>query len=259
MPIALSRKQRIHYRLEGNKGPYLVLYSPFLQTLQGWYRSNYVKHLQDNCRLILIDPLGQGRSDAPQKFEHYVIESRARDILDIMEELKVEKMHFLGLGIGAQVGFFMAAHFPKRVRSLIVAGAHPYPVTTELQKIQEWIQQLRTDGIVALLNSLKSRQSFSTEWELEVSQGMAGAYAMSLEAICQWDGIEGLLESVSIPTLLITETGEEKFLAIREAGRIMPRARYLILPQLKYEDGLLDAATIAPHLIEFIRKQHRPE
>ena len=259
MPIALSMKQRIHYRLEGNKGSFLVLYSPFLQSLQGWYRRNYVKHLQNHCRLVLIDPLGQGRSDAPQEFEQYVMDSRAQNILDIMEELNVEKFHFLGLGIGAQVGFFMAAHYQNRVRSLIVAGAHPYPVTTDLPKMQQWIQQLRTDGIVALLNSLKSQQSLTREWELEVLQGIPEAYAMSLEAISQWDGIESLLESVSIPVLLITETGEEKFLAIREAGRIMPRARYMILPQLKYEDGLLDADIIAPHLIEFIRKQRRPE
>ena len=252
-------KQRIHYRLEGNKGPFLVLYSPFLQTLRGWYRSNYVKHLQDHYRLVLIDPLGQGRSDAPRNFERYVMESRARNLLDIMDELKVEKINFLGLGIGAQVGFFMAAHFQRRIRSLIIAGAHPYPVTTDLQKMQEWIKQLRTEGILALLNSLKSQQSFSHEWELDVLRGIPEAYAMSLEAICQWDGIESLLESITIPTLLITDTAEDKFLAIREAGRIMPRARYLILPQLKYEDGLLDADIIAPHLIEFIRKYRRPE
>ncbi|MBF0279052.1 MAG: alpha/beta fold hydrolase [SAR324 cluster bacterium] len=259
MPIALSQKQRIHYRIEGDRGPFLLLYPPFLEGLLCWYRAKYIERLQDYYRLILLDPVGHGRSDYSLALEHYTLESRAQHVLDIMEELKVEKFHFLGMGMGAQVGFFMAAHFPSRLRSLVTAGAHPYAITTEMQKFQEWIQQLRSDEISVFLESFKTQELVSPEREAEILKGSPEAYALSLEAISQWKGIGQDLNSISIPGLLITATGEEKFLSIREAGRKMPRARYLILPELRYNDGLLEAELVVPELMDFIRKLRRSE
>lgn len=259
MPIVLSQKHRIHYRVEGDRGPCLLLYPPFLEGLLGWYRLNYVERLQNHFRLVLIDPIGQGRSDSSESIKQYTMESRAKHVLAIMEELKVEKFHFLGFGIGAQVGFFLAVHFSARLRSIVIAGAHPYAITTELQKIQEWIQQLRTEGIPAFLKSFKSQERVSPEQEAEAIKGSAKAYALALEAMSKWGGVGEHLSSISIPGLLITATGEDKFLAIREAGRNMPRARYLILPELKYKGGLLEADIVVPQLTDFIRKQRRSE
>ncbi len=259
MPIALSQKQRIHYRIEGDRGPVLLLYPPFLEGTLSWYRAHYVEQLQDSHRLILLDPIGQGRSDDALALEHYTLEARVRHILDIMEELQVEKFHFLGVGLGAQVGFFMAAHFPTRLRSLITIGAHPYAIATELEKFQEWIQQLRTDGISAFLESFKSEEMVSPERESEIMKGSAEAYALALEAISKWEGIGPNLSSISIAGLLVTGTREDKFLAIREAARKMPRSRYLILPELRYEDGLLEVSLILSELMDFIRKQRHSE
>lgn len=255
MPVALSKKQRIYYRIEGDRGPFLVLYPPFLETIEGWYRGRYVEQLQDYYRLILIDPLAQGRSDMPLEYEHYTIASRAQNILDIMIELEVETFHFLGIGLGGQVGFFLATNFPERLRSFVMVGVHPYPITTDLQKIQRWVCLLRKEGLSQFIETVKREEQILPEQELAISQGSAEAYALLLEGICQWQGVEEQLEVIAIPGLLITTTKEDQFLAIRDAGRRMPYARYQILPELKYEGGLLAVELVVPHLKEFIRKQ----
>ncbi|MBF0286586.1 MAG: alpha/beta fold hydrolase [SAR324 cluster bacterium] len=254
MPIVLSNKQRIYYCVEGERGPFVLLYPPFLESAQSWYRFNYVEKLKDQFRLILIDPLGQGRSDTCLVKEQYTLESRATHVIDIMEELKVSNFHFFGIGLGGQVGFFMASHFPRYLRSLATIDAHPYAITTELQKTQEIIQILRTEGVAAYLKNMKLQEEVSPEREATMMQGIPNAYAFALEGICQWEGIGKKLNSILTPSLLFTATEEEKFLAIREAGRMMSRARYLILPELSYKDGFVDAELIVPHFIDFIRK-----
>ncbi len=254
MPIVLSNKQRIYYRVEGERGPFVLLYPPFLENVQSWYRFDYIDKLKDHFRLILIDPLGQGRSDICLEKEQYTLEARATHVLDIMRELKVGNFHFFGMGLGGQVGFFMAAHFPHYLRSLATIDAHPYAITTELQKTQEIIQMLRQEGIETYVESLKLKEEVSPERTKAIMQGTSDAYAFALEGICQWEGIGEQLSSMLTPSLLFTATEEEKFLSIREAGRMMPRARYLILPELSYKDGFVDAELIVPHFIDFIRK-----
>lgn len=259
MPIALSNKHRIHYQIEGDKGPFILLYPPLLGSVQSWYDLDYIERLQEFFRIILIDPLGQGRSDAPLISAQYTLEARGEHILDIMNELNVANFHFLGMGLGAQVGFYMVSNFPKQIRSLITVGEHPYAITTEIKKVQSWIQQLRTEGIVVFIEGQKQIEDISPMREERLKQGEAEAYALALQAICEWSGIGEQLPQILAPGLLFTTTGEEKFLAIREAGRLMPRSRYVIMPELNYKDGLVEADIIVPSLLDFIRKQRRNE
>lgn len=257
MPIVLSKKQRIHYRLEGDRGAFLVLYSPFLETIEGWYRQGYVEQLKDHYQLILVDPIGHGRSDISLEAEHYTMDSRAENLLDIMAELEVRQFHFLGMGLGGQVGFFLAAHFPERLRSFVTAGVHPYAITTDYQTVQQWLRMLRRDGLEAFLEAMKAEGHIGEEQAAALKEGSPDAYALLLEAICQWQGLGDQLETMVAPGLLLTATTEDKFLSIREAARKMPRARYHILPELRYEGTLLAAELVVPQLIEFIRKQRR--
>ena len=257
MPIVLSKKQRIHYCVEGERGPFLVLYSPFLETIEGWYRGGYVEQLQDHYQLILIDPLAQGRSDVSLEREHYTMDSRAQNVLDIMMELEVAQFHFLGMGIGGQVGFLLAAHFPKRLRSFVTAGVHPYAITTDYQKIQQWLRLLRREGLAAFIEKMKADEQILPEQETSLKQESLEAYVLLLEAICQWQGLGEQLETIGVPGMLLTATAEDRFLSIREAARKMPRARYEILPELRYEGALLASELVVPQLLEFIRRQRR--
>lgn len=259
MPIVLSNKQRIHYRVEGDRGPFLLLHPPFMETLNSFYRLNYVEQLQDYYRIILVDPLGQGRSDIAEESSHYSIPSRSQHILDIMQEVDVDNFHFLGMGLGAQVGFYMTVTFPKKIRSLTTVGEHPYPITTELRRVQESIEGFRTNGVEAYVEKLKATEGISPEREKEMLQCDSSACAMTLEEICKWQGVGEELGKIYVPGLLFTATSEEKFLSIREAGRSMPRTRYVILPELRYKDGLIEADLILSHFMEFIRRQRRSD
>ena len=97
MPFVISNKQRIHYKLAGENGPWLILHPPFIIPLDSWDKSGYVQLLERNFRLLLLDPLGQGRSDGPEDSSHYLMESRVRDLIAVMEEVQIDFAHFFGI------------------------------------------------------------------------------------------------------------------------------------------------------------------
>lgn len=87
--------------------------------LMMWQR--VVPRFQDRYRVILVDLRGHGRSDAPDTGYH--MGEMARDVVDVMGELGIERAHVVGSSLGAEVGLAMAADHPGRVTSLVCDGA----------------------------------------------------------------------------------------------------------------------------------------
>ena len=189
MSYVISNKQRIHYRLVGERGPWLILYPPFILSLDAWDHAGYVQLLERDFRLMLIDPLGQGQSDAPEDVSHYSMESRVNEVLTVMQEDQIDFAHFLGMGLGGQVGFQIAILQTKKLRSLITAGAHPYPRIDELQFFEEGMLQLRSGNIENYLQQWRSEDNLSLEQNELILKGNPKAQAVSLEASCKWEGV----------------------------------------------------------------------
>ena len=76
---------------------------------------------QDQYRLILVDLRGHGKSDRPENGYH--MDEMARDVIGVMEQLNLERVHIIGSSLGAEVGLSIAANYPKKVISLVCDGA----------------------------------------------------------------------------------------------------------------------------------------
>ena len=255
MPIVISQKQKIYYQIEGEKGPFLILHGPAIVPLECWYQSGYIEELSQNYRLIIIEPLGQGRSDAPKELQNYTIGARVKHVLDVVLEMKVDSFHFLGIGLGGQVGFAIAEKHSRRLRSLATLGAHPYALTTEMEWMEQAIKQLEEGKVENFLKEKLADDNVSQEIQELIKQGNPKGYAKTLKGMSQWEGVQKPLAEIQVSSLLYTATAEPRFLSVREAGRSMPHARYLILQQLDYENGLLESEQLITPLIDFIRKQ----
>lgn len=160
MPFVIANHQRIHYETAGERGPYLFLHGPFLVNLDTWWQTGYIEQLQETFRLVVIEPLGQGRSDAPLESEHYSISARAAHVLEVLREVQVDYTHFLGFGLGAQVGFSLAVSHPESIRTLAAAGAHPYPLIDELQVLEESRANSVTGILLRTSNSGAQKNTF---------------------------------------------------------------------------------------------------
>lgn len=71
-------------------------------------------------RVVLLDLLGHGRSDAPTHASEYRIDSYAEQVVALLDHLGVDRAVLGGLSLGANVSLVTAAEHPERVRGLIL-------------------------------------------------------------------------------------------------------------------------------------------
>ncbi|MDP7340108.1 MAG: alpha/beta fold hydrolase, partial [Vicinamibacterales bacterium] len=125
MPYTDNDGTRIHYHVEGS-GPPLILQHGFTSSLENWYVYGYVAPLKAAYRLVLIDARGHGKSDKPHDPAEYDLKLRVNDVTSVLDDLGIDKAHYLGYSMGGRIGFGIALHAPDRVNSLMIGGMHPY-------------------------------------------------------------------------------------------------------------------------------------
>ena len=103
----------------GGGGDAIILLHYSGANLMMWQR--IIPCFQDQYRLILVDLRGHGKSDKPETGYH--IDEMGRDVIGIMQHLKLERAHIVGSSLGAEVGLSIAANYPEKVISLVCDGA----------------------------------------------------------------------------------------------------------------------------------------
>jgi pimeloyl-ACP methyl ester carboxylesterase len=74
--------------------------------------------LSQKRRVIAADFRGRGESDKPDS--GYTIADHAQDILGLMDALGLEQAVLVGHSFGGWVTFYLSAHYPERVRQLVI-------------------------------------------------------------------------------------------------------------------------------------------
>lgn len=97
---------------------------PFNHTM--W---KYQYEALSDFRLILPDLKGYGQSD--YNFDKIYIEEQALDLAILLDELKIEQVHLVGLSMGGQIIVEFQRSFPARVQSLIICASTPYSESEE--------------------------------------------------------------------------------------------------------------------------------
>jgi proline iminopeptidase len=79
--------------------------------------------LDRECRLILVDPRGSGRSDAPEQADGYRLADYAADVEAVREHLQLSRIALLGHSAGAFIALTYAATYPARVERLVLVSS----------------------------------------------------------------------------------------------------------------------------------------
>lgn len=89
-----------------------------------WYKQ--VKAFQPHFNLLLVDLRGHGRSattDKKSASSQYTFEMIARDVIEVMDHIKLQSAHFIGVSLGTLVIRQMGEMMAHRMRSVILIGA----------------------------------------------------------------------------------------------------------------------------------------
>src|ERR1700682_4978490 len=101
-------------------------------------------------RVIRYDRRGHGKSSVPPG--PYSMERFGRDVLAILDDLNIEKLHWCGLSMGGMVGQWLGANAPERLGKIILSNtACYYPDPTNWHNR---IKAVKEGGIVAVADTV---------------------------------------------------------------------------------------------------------
>ncbi len=122
---------RLHYLDSGGSRPLLLLFHGLTANAHA-FDGLFAAGLGDRFRVISVDLRGRGLSDAPA--DDYSMAAHARDIIGLMDALELRPLAVGGHSFGALLTLYLAAHYPARVRKLVLmdAAARMHPQTKEM-------------------------------------------------------------------------------------------------------------------------------
>jgi pimeloyl-ACP methyl ester carboxylesterase len=127
----LAAGLRVHvvkHGLDGHDGqPALPLV-----LLHGLPTSSYLWHdvmrdLERAHPMVAPDLLGFGRSERPARRERYALEAQARLLLQVLDQLGIERAAVVGHELGGTVAVHLAAIAPERVAGLVLCHSPLHP------------------------------------------------------------------------------------------------------------------------------------
>ncbi len=269
--MRLSARQSGHrYGIEiAGAGPPLLLLHGFSGDSATW--RDLAPAMPQDFRVCRLDILGHGESDKPAAAESYRMSAIAADIIDLLDQLKIERAHLLGYSMGGRLALYLTLHYPARFSSLVLESASP-----GLADAAEREQRRLRDE--ALANKIETRgiEWFVEYWErlpLWASQANlpAGILAGQRRQRLRNDprglanSLRGLgagaqpslwrdLPTLTAPTLLVAGDLDAKFRRINGAmAQKMPNASLAILPAAGHNSHLENPAAFTRALRSFLQ------
>ena len=209
MPHAVNDGVRIHFEIVGH-GPDLLLHIGTFGALEDWHDAGYVAALQESYRLVLLDPRGQGQSDAPHDPTAYSPDARVGDVLAVLDAVGIDRAHFWGYSLGGGVGFALALRAADRLASLVAGGADPYPRIDRRADSHPWLPLLRC-GMAALVADCEQDPAFFASPSERARWLSLDATAMmaALKAVPVTTGVAAALPRLAMPALLYRGTVDD--------------------------------------------------
>jgi pimeloyl-ACP methyl ester carboxylesterase len=239
MSIIPNNGVEIHYQVEGQGHP-LVLQHGGFGSIEDWYEYGYVAALRDHYRLILIDARAHGKSGKPYDVEQYSPKLHASDIVAVLDEIKVEKCHYLGFSLGARIGYWMARFYPKRLLSLMVLGMDPYP--HEMSTIEKAAETIDIWGPTVPNVSEKHK----SRWLENDKRALIASVAKP------WPDDSHVLHPLSIACLIACGDRDELFEGAKRSASEIKGATFVQCDGFDHIDIFVRSDVIMPYIIAFL-------
>ena len=209
MPTIRLRDIEVHYREEGTGFP-LVLIHGLNGDSTGW--AAVMPEFARHYRTIAPDVRGHGASGKPEM--PYSIKQFSQDLLEFLQELKIQQAHLLGLSMGGAIAQQFALEHPERVKCLILVSTFSYidpPLYGAFNRLR---QSLSEGGYPAFFDEVV-KLAFTSEFvsanaasiaelkerRIKINSPIAIGHATDA---CMAFNLKGKISQISHPTLIIS-------------------------------------------------------
>jgi 3-oxoadipate enol-lactonase len=196
----------MHYALTGNKEPVLVFSNSLGTDFSMW--DPQMAELERSFRILRYDTRGHGKSSVTPG--DYSIEQLGRDVVGLLDSLRLDRVHFCGLSMGGMIGIWLGIHAPSRLHRLVLSNTAARIGTKEIWNGR--IATVRKDGMKLVAAAVVERW-FTPEFRAASPEKVARAqqmlensppegYAACCAAIRDMDQRDAVAQ-IKVPTLVI--------------------------------------------------------
>jgi pimeloyl-ACP methyl ester carboxylesterase len=239
VPYATNARDsgRVYFEDDGGEGRPVVFLGGFLDPIDLVRRAPIVRALQelsDEFRLIYVDHRGHGRSDKPHEPEAYAMPVRVADVVAVLDELEIQRAHFLGISWGGRLCFGLGQLSPERVRSLVTIGQQPYAIDPDgplTRVVREALAASSERGIEALVEAF---EAIAGRYPDDVRSAYLACDAAAMRAAFSAAMSEGAvaedLETWKVRCLICVAEDETDFIdQARRAADQIPGAEFVLI------------------------------
>lgn len=218
--------------------------------------------LEPHYRVVRLDMRGHGDSDAPDG--PYTLDQLADDVIAVMDHLKINRAHWVGLSIGGMIGQSLLLRYPARFISATLCDTMPVMPEENSPAWAERIQKVKQDGLGSIADATMERwftQAYlagghpgadSVRQQIAVTTDKG--YLACCNAIMGLNYIDRLPE-ITTPVLLMV--GAEDFATPVSASETMheriPDSELVIIDDASHISNVEQAEVFNSHLQPFLQ------
>ena len=248
MPYVNNEGVQIHYQVRG-EGEALLLVHGMFENWKTWRNQGFVEALQDAYQLIMIDVRGHGLSDKPHDPALYDVRLLVNDLVAVLDDLNVNKAHYLGYSMGGWIGFATAKYAPERFRSFILGGWQPYSDPPGHQPNP--IPMLQEQGAEGIVTWWETTAPLTEEQKSDVrATDIQAIMALAQNGRADYRDI---LPQMSMPCLVYCADIDERHNGARACVQEMPDATFVSLSGYDHLGViLLGSNQLIPYISAFL-------
>ena len=238
--LDLGNNQFINYEFLKNASKNTIIFSNSLGSdLSMW--DPQVEYFKDHYQLICYDKRGHGKSSPIQG--PYTFDILENDVISIMDELGIDKAHFIGLSMGGMTSLGLALKHSNRFNKLVCCAARadmPPPAIEAWDQRMAIVENKGTQGVVQgsierwfsdeFRNDVSNNHILKKAEEMIKSTSING-YIGSCNAI---KGLDYLRELGKIKKDFLYISGENDTgapaLAMEEMHHLTVNSKYVCIP-----------------------------
>ena len=267
MPRAFINGVNLYYEEAGHGVPMIFVHE-FAGEARSW--APQVRFFRRHYRTITFNARGYPPSDVPDDPAAYSQRQAVEDIRGVLDHLKIDKAHIIGLSMGGYATLHFGLVYPERALSLVVAGARYGSKAEERDTFRrdcaalaERFEREPMETVAALYAMGPARVQFREKdaqgWEQFcelLKQQSAKGHALTMrrvqimrETIYE---LEDRMARLTVPTLIVAGDEDEPCL---EPALFMKRtistAGLLIVPRSGHAINLEEPDVFNRHVFDF--------
>jgi len=249
-----------YYEIHGKEGaPWLVFSHSLACSVRMW--DGEIARHQERYRVLAYDTRGHGQSAAPQG--PYTLEALADDLRALLQQLKIERPHYVGLSMGGMIGQTAALKYPGIFRTLTLCDTTSRYPAEAAPMWQERIRIAEAKGMAPLVQPTLERwftepfrknhpdkvKPVATLIEKTPVAGYIGCCA-AIPKI----NVTSRLKEIKAPTLVICGNDDPATppAMAREIQQNIPGAKLALIPQAAHLANIEQPEAFNRALAEFL-------